>query len=347
MPVDPITVAVIDSGIDRTSPDLAGVVPLAPIDEARDPTTSLVHGTAVAGIIAADAEQRHRRARRRSARTCRLLDYRVVGGGDVDPRVEAKAIRDAVGAGARVINLSLGGHRDPKNPELDEFSRAERDAISYAVSRGAVVVAAVGNSDAGTGVYASWPAALRHVIGVSSVDQKLAWSTFSNTDPVFNDIAAPGEGIITTVPRSLTPTGSSLDAPPGTTIGADGTVLGTSFAAPHVSAAAAVLLARHPELTPSQVIWILEHTARRLGDVASIGRDRLTGFGLLDVTAAHPARGGAGRPALPPADADEPNDVADGRAGARDRRRASPMRSPISATIAATSTRSTCAPARR
>ena len=93
-----------------------------------------------------------------------------------------------------MINLSLGGHRDPKNPELDEFSRAERDAISYAVSRGAVVVAAVGNSDAGTGVYASWPAALRHVIGVSSVDQKLAWSTFSNTDPVFNDIAAPGRG---------------------------------------------------------------------------------------------------------------------------------------------------------
>ena len=55
VPVDPVTVAVIDSGIDRTSPDLAGVVPLAPIDEARDPTTSLVHGTAVAGIIAADA----------------------------------------------------------------------------------------------------------------------------------------------------------------------------------------------------------------------------------------------------------------------------------------------------
>ena len=51
----PVTVAVIDSGIDRTSPDLAGAVPLAPIDEAHDPTTSLVHGTAVAGIIAADA----------------------------------------------------------------------------------------------------------------------------------------------------------------------------------------------------------------------------------------------------------------------------------------------------
>jgi stage II sporulation protein D len=308
VPVDPITVAVIDSGIDRTSPDLAGVVPLAPIDEARDPTTSLVHGTAVAGIIAADANNGIG-GLGVGAPYVKLLDYRVVGGGDVDPRVEALAIRDAVGAGARVINLSLGGHRDPKNPELDEFSRAERDAISYAVSRGAVVVAAVGNSEGGTGVYASWPAALRHVIGVSSVDQRLAWSTFSNTDPVFNDIAAPGEGIITTVPRSLTPTGSSLDAPPGMTIGADGTVLGTSFAVPHVSAAAAVLLARHPELTPSQVIWILERAARRLGDVSSIGRDRLTGFGLLDVTAAIKLAEGPAD-ALPPADADEPNDVA-------------------------------------
>ena len=183
------------------------------------------------------------------------------------------------------------------------------------------------------------------MIGVSSVDQKLAWSTFSNTDPVFNDIAAPGEAIITTVPRSLAPTGSSLDAPPGMTIGSDGTVLGTSFSAPHVSAAAAVLLARHPELTPSQVIWILEHTARRLGDVGGIGRDRLTGYGLLDVTAA--VRLADGPPAaLPPADADEPNDVV------RDAQvlpppPASPMRSPTSATIAGTSTRSTCAPARR
>ncbi len=307
VPTDPVTVAVIDSGIDRTSPDLAGVVPLAPIDEARDPTTSLIHGTAVAGIIAADANNGIG-GLGVGAPYVRLLDYRVVGGGDVDPRVEAQAIRDAVGAGARVINLSLGGHRDPKHPELDEFSRVERDAISYAVSRGAVVVAAVGNSDSGTGIYASWPAALRHVIGVSSVDQKLAWSTFSNTDPVFNDIAAPGEAIITTVPRSLAPTGSSLDAPPGMTIGSDGTVLGTSFSAPHVSAAAAVLLARHPELTPSQVIWILEHTARRLGDVGGIGRDRLTGYGLLDVTAA--VRLADGPPAaLPPADADEPNDV--------------------------------------
>jgi len=208
-----------------------------------------------------------------------------------------------------VINLSLGGNRDPKDPELDEFSRAERDAISYAVGRGTVVVAAVGNAPGDLGTYASWPAALRHVIGVSAVTQAQVWAPFSNTDPVFNDLAAPGVGIITTVPRSVAPTGSSLDAPPGGMVQSDGTVMGTSFAAPHVSAAAAVLLARHPEFTPTQVIWILEHTARRLGDDTGIGRDRLTGFGLLDVTAAVKLADGPAS-GLPPADADEPNDVA-------------------------------------
>jgi subtilisin family serine protease len=303
-----VSVAVIDSGIDRTSPDLAGAVPLAPVDEAHDLNASLIHGTAVAGIIAADADNGVGGVGV-GAPYVKLLDYRVVSGGDVDPNVEARAIRDAVGAGARVINLSLGGNRDPNDSSLDEFSRAERNAISYAVKRGAVVVAAVGNAADDAGMYASWPAALRHVIGVSAVTPALAWAPFSNTDPVFNDIAAPGVGIITTVPRSLAPTGSSLDAPPGFTIQADGTVLGTSFAAPHVSAAAAVLLARHPEFTPTQVMWILEHTAHRLGDTPGVARDKLTGFGLLDVTAAVKFADGPAA-SLPPADSDEPNDVA-------------------------------------
>ena len=85
---------------------------------------------------------------------------------------EAKAIRWAVDNGARVINMSLGGIRDPLDPERDTYSRLEADAVAYAVSNGVVVVAAVGNSDqapTSPWKYASYPAALPHVLGVSAM----------------------------------------------------------------------------------------------------------------------------------------------------------------------------------
>ena len=72
---------------------------------------------------------------------------------------EAKAIRWAVESGARVINMSLGGIRDPLDPNRDSFSRLEADAVAYAVSNGAVVVAAVGQRRPGAGE----PVALREL----------------------------------------------------------------------------------------------------------------------------------------------------------------------------------------
>ena len=60
-----------------------------------------------------------------------------------------------------MINLSLGGTRNP-NGKDDEFSRLERDAINYAIRKGVVVVAAVGNTTGGGGRYASYQEAVRH-----------------------------------------------------------------------------------------------------------------------------------------------------------------------------------------
>ena len=83
-----------------------------------------------------------------------------------------RAIRWAVERGARVINMSLGGVRDPLDPDRDTFSRLEADAVAYAVANGVVVVAAVGNDDQAPKSpwsFASYPAALPHVIGVSAV----------------------------------------------------------------------------------------------------------------------------------------------------------------------------------
>ena len=83
----------------------------------------------------------------------------------------ARAIRWAVDRGARVINLSLGGLRDPFDPNR-QLLPLEASAVEYAVRKGAVVVAAVGNGDQAREQpwkYASYPAALPHVLGVSAL----------------------------------------------------------------------------------------------------------------------------------------------------------------------------------
>ena len=99
--------------------------------------------------------------------------------------------------------MSLGGLRDPRNPGRDTYSQLEADAVAYAVSKGVLVVAAVGNSDQSPSQpwpYASWPAALPHVLGVSALSREGGSPGFSNRDPQFNDIAAPGEDILSTFP---------------------------------------------------------------------------------------------------------------------------------------------------
>jgi len=115
------------------------------------------------------------------------------------------------------------------------------------------------------------------------------------------------------VPRSLVSSGLSTEAMPGGLVETNGTVQGTSFAAPHVSAAAALLFAVRPSLRNDQVIAILKETARDIAPPEGspgtrVGRDALTGHGLLDVGAAV-ARALS---AEPPPTADhrsEPNDV--------------------------------------
>ena len=120
---------------------------------------------------------------------------------------EADAIRWAADQGARVINLSLGGLRDPRKPERDTYSPLEAAAVDYAASKGAVLVAAVGNSDQAPDTpwpYASYPAALPHVIGVSALSRDGSVPFFSDRDAIYNDISAPGEDIFSTLPRALT-----------------------------------------------------------------------------------------------------------------------------------------------
>ncbi len=118
---------------------------------------------------------------------------------------EIKAIRWAVGHGARVINLSIGGIRDPSDPELDSYSPPEEAAIEYAWSKGVLVVAAVGNGTQAPATpwnYADYPAALPHVLGVGAIREDGAVPDYSNRDRQYVDIVAPGGPIFSTIPAA-------------------------------------------------------------------------------------------------------------------------------------------------
>ncbi|HEY6961556.1 MAG TPA: S8 family serine peptidase [Gaiellaceae bacterium] len=314
----PVRVAVIDSGVDATNPDLTGRVVAARSFVGGSPyRDDDGHGTFVAGEIAANPANSLGIAG--LAFNARLVVAKVVRpDGSVSIAAEVAGIRWAVDQGARVVNLSLGGVRDPLDPSQDTYSPLEQAAVDYAYSRGAVVVAAVGNgtdSPAMPWRYAAYPAALPHVLGVSALTQSGAVPEYSNRDAVYNDLAAPGDGIVSTIPPPLTDASAACADHPWSDCGpADfRDAIGTSFSAPQVSAAAALLLGVEPTLTPDQVMWLLERSAADATPATGCatcgpGHDAFTGWGALDVDAALTLLS-SGAP-LPAPDRYEPNDDA-------------------------------------
>jgi subtilisin family serine protease len=289
-----VRVAVLDSGIDSTHPEL-----LSRIADGKSFVASSWendtngHGTFVAGEIAAALNNAQGIAG--VGFPSSLLVAKIVrSDGTISPDAEAAAIRWAVDNGARVINMSFGGVRDPRDPDGDTYSPLEAAAVRYAVDNGVLVVAAVGNADNAPTEpwgFAGYPAALPHVLGVSAIARDGTVPNFSNRDRRYNDIAAPGEAIFSTLPRDLTseakpgclPQGYSDCGPVEFRRGE-----GTSFSAPQVTGAAAVLFAVTPSATADQVANALTRSAADAdpdtGCVrCSTGRDALTGWGLLDV----------------------------------------------------------------
>ncbi len=311
----PVKVGVIDSGADCSAPDLNGQIAQSKSFVDGNPCIDTQgHGTIVAGEIAGALNSGGIVG---LAYSSKLLVAKVVANdGTIPLRAEAAGIVWAVNQGARVINLSFGAVRDPLAPNLDTYSKVEAQAVAYAVSKGAVVVAAVGNSDEAYETpwpFASWPSALPHVIGVAALNRSGNVPSFSDYDPRYVDLAAPGVDIFSAFPKLLTRKQQNC-APQGYTDCASGDYRrpeGTSFAAPQVSAAAAVLLGLDPALTANQVSVILERHADDV-DAATgcplclVGRDRYSGWGSLDVEkAVNAVNSGA---ALPLTDRWEPND---------------------------------------
>jgi subtilisin family serine protease len=312
-----VRVAILDSGIDSGHPELQNRIEDGKsfVSSSWESDTN-GHGTFVAGEIAAALNNAQGIAG--VGFPASLLVAKIVrSDGTISPDAEAAAIRWAVDNGARVINMSFGGVRDPSDPDGDTYSPLEAAAVRYAVNKGVLVVAAVGNADNAPTEpwgYAGYPAALPHVLGVSAIARDGTVPIFSNRDRRHNDIAAPGEAIFSTLPRDLTSAAKPLCLPQG--YSDCGPVEfrrgeGTSFSAPQVAGAAAVLFAATPSATADQVANALTRSAADADSDTgcvrcSTGRDALTGWGLLDV--ANAVRRLSDSP--PDSDRYEANDVA-------------------------------------
>jgi subtilisin family serine protease len=218
-----VSVAELDSGVELTHPDLAGQVAIAENFVDAGPYVAEAHGTAVAGIIAARADNGlgiagvAPGARLMALRACWQVDDSAAS---CNSFTLAKALQFALERGADVINLSLTG------PE-DKLLHLLLDA---AVLRGITVVGAVDPMSAGGGFPASHP-------GVIAVTQ-------DDASDLSSSVAAPGRDVPTTLPGARW-----------------GFVNGSSFAAAHVSGMVALLRELEPSLGPEKTLAMLRSTA--------------------------------------------------------------------------------------
>jgi subtilisin family serine protease len=241
-----ILIAVIDSGVDASHPELAGAIS-ANYDAVEDDTQPHPHGTGMAGAIAA------RRTMLSVAPRVGLLTVRAFSTKAATAEGTTfnilKGLDWAAGRGARIINMSFAGPNDTRL----------KDALLKASAKGIVLIAAAGN--AGPNSPPLYPAADPNVVAVTATDSEDALFSGANRGSHIA-VAAPGVDVL--VP------------------GLNGTYqlsTGTSVAAAEVSGVAALLIERNPALTPADIRRILMRTAKDLGPK---GRDPEFGAGLVN-----------------------------------------------------------------
>lgn len=249
-----LIVAVIDSGVSLSHPALAGHL-LAGRDfvdndlvaDEEPGGSGWGHGTHIAGIIA------------HMAPDAQILPVRVL-----DPQgrgnsfAVASALEWAVGQGADVINLSLGGDTD---------SRLLHEAVQWTIDQGVAVVAAAGNSASSLPHY---PAAYEPVVAVSGVDSDGVKASFANYSSDWVDVAAPAVGITSTI---VGPEGDGY-------AGWSGTSMATAF----VSGALALERQLYPNASVAELVQMVQARASNL-DAQNPAYPGALGGGLLDVSA--------------------------------------------------------------
>ncbi len=304
--LEDVVVAVIDNGFDYTHPDIAPNLwlnkkeipdngidddnnkyiddvygwnfidgtnnPLPDVAEISD-TDLIHHGTVVAGIIGAVGN--NGRDGSGIARNVKLMNLKVVdnvGSGLLKTVVEA--IYYAVDNGAKIINMSMVGSGEA--PEV-------RKAIHYAYGRGVTVVAAAGNNITDLNTAPAFPVCsdigdpFTSVIGVTAVDQSRRLATFSNIGATCVDITAPGVNI--GGPMRYAPSeGHTLSYQTGWN--------GTSFAAPFISAGAALIRGIQPTWNPDQITRTLFSTVHHTAATDERAYREAYGKGLIQIGAA-------------------------------------------------------------
>ena len=281
-----VTIGIVDSGIDTASPEFYGRISAASADLAGSrglTNPDDVHGTNVAQVAAA---ARDNNGIMGMAFNATVLMYRAdapgscvtAGGCSFDDAVIATGIDRAVSNGAKVINLSLGGSAP---------STGVTAALARAASAGVVVVVAAGNDAAANPD--AFAAALRaagngNVIIAGSVNDQSQLSSFSNKagSEAQNYLAALGESICCTYQNGIIKV-TVQNGQQYIEVSS-----GTSFAAPQIAGAAALLRQAFPNLTAIQVVSLLLSTAR---DAGASGTDAAFGRGILDIAAAFAPQG--------------------------------------------------------
>lgn len=298
---EPVTVAVIDTGMDWNHLDFKwGNVWRNPgetrdngidddnngyvddligwdfFDRNNNPWDHDGHGTFVSGVIAAHVDNNIGMAGINPHAKIMVLKA-LNNFGHTRASYLAKSITYAVDNGARVINMSVGGK---------EKTDIEQAAIDYALKNNVLVVAAAGNEGLSLDNYGI--AGAEGVLTVAATDLADKRTDFSNYGAGI-DIAAPGIEVLGLRARR---TDSMRDIPgvkyePGANYVGDDVryyrASGTSFSAPVVAGVASLLLSKDPELTAAELRQILLQSAQ---DIETPGIDRLTGFGLIDARAA-------------------------------------------------------------
>ncbi|MBS0544761.1 MAG: S8 family serine peptidase [Proteobacteria bacterium] len=247
-----VTIAILDSGVDSTHPDLAGrLVPGWNFYDNNSNTADVNgHGTQVAGTAAAESNNGVGVAG--VAGGARIMPVRVASStGSGSLTAIASGLTWAADQGARVANLSFYGVSS---------SSAILSAAQYMKNKGGLVTVSAGNY----GTEAPFPAtdAMIIVSATDSNDVKTSWSSYG----AYVDVAAPGAGIYTT-----------------TNGGGYGAVSGTSFSAPITAGVVALMMAANPGLGAATIEKLLFSSATDLG---TVGFDTYYGYGRVNAAAA-------------------------------------------------------------